>query len=219
MKRTIHIFGPKETKKRLEHLFKATYFDSQLDIVVVEIDETTPKLVYEENDFSVYAMNVFHSIPCVAYSLVEKDKRRINVRAAAKLGIKPGPVMQEFVAGKSVMVGSTLVHSDEVTYGVKGKKISYIVDTMYDESIVELVRGSTVLVCEATYDASQKEKAQEHAHMTSVDAATLAKNAECGTLVLTHVSSRYKDAKILEKEACEVFPKTYCGADFFTLTF
>ena len=42
----------------------------------------------------------------------------------------------------------------------------------------------------------------------------MAKEAEVGTLVLTHLSNRYKDREVLRKEAAEIFPNTVVPADF-----
>ena len=45
-------------------------------------------------------------------------------------------------------------------------------------------------------------------HSTAVQAATVARDAHVGKLLLGHYSARYTDERILQKEACEIFPNS-----------
>jgi ribonuclease Z len=48
-------------------------------------------------------------------------------------------------------------------------------------------------------------------------AAMVAREAEVGTLILTHISSRYPDASVLLEEATETFPDTIIAEDLLEL--
>jgi len=69
-----------------------------------------------------------------------------------------------------------------------------------------------VLVIEATFLESEADVARSFGHLTARQAATLA--LECGvkSLVLTHVSRRYREADVIS-EARAVFPDAYVARD------
>jgi ribonuclease Z len=50
--------------------------------------------------------------------------------------------------------------------------------------------------------------AQKYYHSTAAQAASIARDAQVGKLILGHFSSRYNDEQILLKEAQEVFPNS-----------
>ena len=52
-----------------------------------------------------------------------------------------------------------------------------------------------------------------HYHSTTVQAATVAKEAGVGPLVIGHYSSRCKDMELFEKECRSVFPSTHAASD------
>jgi ribonuclease Z len=66
---------------------------------------------------------------------------------------------------------------------------------------------------EATYLRNEAEMAATYGHSTAEQAATLAKEAGVGKLLLTHISRRYRDEDIQE-EARAVFPQTWVAKDF-----
>jgi ribonuclease Z len=215
---TVDIYGPVETKVRLQHLLDATYFDQKLTINVHEMEPTKKCVVIcDEAAYQIMAVSVEHSIPTIAYASVEKDRRRIKVAVAQKLDIQPGPIMADFVAGKDVKIKGKLVKSDEITTIVSGKKLTYIMDTAFCNQAVDLARDSDLLVCEATYEKDQEEKANEHKHLTSEQAAQIAALSNSKKLLLTHVSQRYKTMNALLEQAKDVFSDTELGYDLMSV--
>ena len=69
------------------------------------------------------------------------------------------------------------------------------------------------LVIEATFLESDAGLARARGHLTATAAARLAREAEVGELLLTHISGRYKAEKILS-EAAGLFPRVRVVADF-----
>jgi ribonuclease Z len=68
-------------------------------------------------------------------------------------------------------------------------------------------------VIEATFLERDAALARSRGHLTAAAAAQLAREAEIGELLLTHISGRYKAEEILA-EAAGLFPRVRIAADF-----
>lgn len=215
----IVVIGPKETKKRLDMLLNATIWDNQLNLDVIEVTGKETQVVFEGPDFYVESAELAHVTPCVGFSFVQKDKLRINTTKAKEIGIEPGPIMGRLQQGEDVMFNKKKVKSSDMTYIVKGKKFTYIADTQFCQSAVNLATNANLLVAESTYAKEHQENATLYKHMTSTDAATIAKEGNVQQLVLTHLSQRYKNPKKVLTEAQKVFENTLLGKDFLEVKF
>ncbi|HYT16657.1 MAG TPA: ribonuclease Z, partial [Thermoplasmata archaeon] len=67
---------------------------------------------------------------------------------------------------------------------------------------------------DATSDAALEEKANRYGHSSSRQAATIAKDAGVGILVLTHLSPRYEDPATILEDARKVFENVRVAEDF-----
>ncbi len=70
-----------------------------------------------------------------------------------------------------------------------------------------------MLVHEATFLDEDRERARETRHSTALEAATLARQADVGLLVLTHLSSRFAP-RDLRGEAESAFDRVLVPRDF-----
>jgi len=109
------------------------------------------------------------------------------------------------------------VKSKDVTYVVDGKKIGIISDTRICNGCMKIAKDKDLLISDSTFSAKEEEKAHEYFHMTSVQAAEIAANANAKKLVLTHFSQRYKNVDDLVKEAQDIFPETVAAHDFLKI--
>jgi ribonuclease Z len=96
---------------------------------------------------------------------------------------------------------------------VPGAKLAIIGDVEEVASLVEPVRRADALVIEATFLERDSALAKSRGHLTAAAAARLAREAEVGELLLTHISGRYRSEEILA-EAARLFPKARVAADF-----
>ena len=106
---------------------------------------------------------------------------------------------------------------NKVTEIVKGKKVTIINDTVPCKGANKLAKNSDLLVCEATYSSNLEAKALKHRHMTSRQAAELAKRSNTKKLILTHFSARYKNAMELEDDAKKCFKNVLTAKDFMKI--
>jgi ribonuclease Z len=66
-------------------------------------------------------------------------------------------------------------------------------------------------------DDALAEKAAEDGHSTPSQAAEAAAEAKAKKLVLTHISARYADARVLLEQAQKIFKNTVVAEDFMRL--
>src|SRR5438045_33172 len=77
------------------------------------------------------------------------------------------------------------------------RSYAFCSDTIYDESIINDVKGVDILYHEATFLHEMADRAQATYHTTSLQAAEIAKKAEVKKLIIGHFSARYKNLGLL----------------------
>ena len=155
-------------------------------------------------------------MPTLAYCLQE-DMRpgKFNKKRALELGIPEGPLFRKLQMGQSIEINGKVITPDMVLGEPRpGRKITISGDTKPCNKLVEFAKNSDVLIHDATFDSSMEDKAIEYGHSTAKQAAEIAKKACVERLYLTHISPRYKDAKLLEEEARQIFPNSWVAHDF-----
>lgn len=80
--------------------------------------------------------------------------------------------------------------------------VVYSGDSAYKDDLKKLAKQADLFICECSFYANMD--ASTFGHMNSVEAATIAKDAEVKTLVLTHLP-QFGNVEDLVKEAKEVF--------------
>jgi ribonuclease Z len=202
----LHVYGPYGTKKYLSAILNMFVFVGKLDIEIHEIDEGK---IIDEKEFYIESKRMKHSTYCLAYSFVEKDKIRIDKGKMRKLKIKQGKELGKIKQGKDITINGKKIKFSQITYKEKGKKITFILDTVFNENMIKISKNSDLLICESTYGKDDKEKAREHLHLTAEQAALTAKKAKCNQLILLHTSQRYENKEnILLNEAKKIFKNT-----------
>lgn len=132
-----------------------------------------------------------HRIPVLLYRFDLPRSREFLPERAIRRGV-PRERWGELARGMDVPVGANVVAYDEV-HGPKRKGISlgYATDTRPVAVAAHFFRGVDTLVCEGTYgDDADQENAVRNKHMTYREAATIARDADVGSLVLTHFSPK-----------------------------
>lgn len=211
----VMIFGPRETKERIYHLTKAISFESsRLDVEIVELNPKGLHVAFENDEYLVQCAYLDHAIPCLGYTLIEKDKLRVNMTKAKKIGLGEGPLVGKLQQGKTVELHGKKITPEEVCTIQKGKKLSVILDTQPCENAYSLASEADLLICESAYASDLEEKAQDYKHMTTKQAALIATTARVKRLIITHFSQRYKSVHQLEEEIKTFFPESECAYDF-----
>jgi len=207
-------------KYALERIFNLLYgvqivhpHKSQIEI---NLNEISPGIIFEEENFSVTAFSVSHRGPdCFGYLFEEKPRRPFLAEKADQLGVPFGPQRRDLVNGLPITLpdGRT-IHPEEVLGPEKsGTRLVHVGDTGRTDNLLEYCQGADTLVIESTYLRKEEDMAQQFAHLTAAQAASLAKEAGISNLILTHLSRRYREREIYQ-EAQEIFPNTIVARDF-----
>jgi ribonuclease Z len=182
----------------------------------VEIEEG---IIFEDEQILVEARLLKHGIPSYGYRIVEKERPGILlVDKLQEAGISPGPIYKRIKSGENVTLEDGTFIDGKLFTGpsLKGRIVTILGDTRKCEASKRLAQDADLLVHEATFSEGEEALAHEYYHSTTIQAATIAKEANVKRLCLTHISSRYdRDAwKALEDEARKVFPMSEVAEDF-----
>jgi ribonuclease Z len=170
----------------------------------------------DQDGLRLSAFPVSHRGPgCFGFCFEEPARRPFLADRADALGIPPGPLRRELVAGRPVTLSDGRVIDPAEVLGPlrRGTKLIHVGDCARTDDLVDVIRGADGLVIEATYLDVESDLAAEFGHLTARQAAALAAEAEVDHLYLTHISRRYNE-KDVQREALEVFPRVSVARDF-----
>lgn len=215
--RKLEIYGPTGLKGFLEAAMDYSLAELRFPLEVVEL---ASRSTIREEGYKVRARLASHSIPNLAYCF-EEDMRpgKFHVEKALRLGVPKGPLWHKLQHGKRVKLpdGRIVEPSQVVDPPRPGIKIVYSGDTKPCRAVLEMARGADLLIHECTFDDSLLERAEAEHHSTPTGAARIALKAGVKQLVLTHLSTRYREAELLSEQARKTFPKTLVARDLMKL--
>ena len=208
----ITVFGPSGTAATVEAMMNLGYFESGFRVLAMDLP---PEGSMNFGGYSVRFVQADHSIPAVAYALEEKPRTgKFNVKKAKRLGIPEGPLYRRLQEGRTVTVDGKRIDPEKVLGPPRpGRRVVYTGDTRPSKKIVSLASGANVLIHDCTLDSSHSELAAKFGHSTAADAAGVAKQAKVGMLFLVHMSPRYENNRVLEKEAQSIFKNSKAAFD------
>ncbi len=213
-KEPLHVFGPCHTFQLMENIKNLGYYALSFPIYTHEVNAG---LILDNENYLVYCTPTEHSVPNLAYKIEEKRSPKFLKDKAMELGLKPGPDFGKLQEGSPVKLGDKTILPEQVLgKNRKGRQIVYSGDTKPYCSMVEFAQGVDVLIHESTFAENLKDRAITTGHSTAADAARIAKKAHVKQLILTHISTRYQDTKLIKKEALNIFKNTIVAKDFLS---
>lgn len=211
----INLYGPKGLSEIITMQLKYSETVFNYHINFVEVDTTVSKVVHEDDFVKVYSIPLNHRIPCSGYLFEEKKKNRrvIKDRLPEDFSIRN---IIRLKHGEDIYdeEDNLLFKNEELTLAPK-KSWSYAFcsDTKYDESIIPIIKGADLLYHESTFLDEHADRAANTYHSTAKEAATIAKKAEVGQLLLGHFSVRYKELEPIQEEARTVFEESHLAIE------
>ena len=207
----LKIYCPKGTKKIIEDFIDLKHLKNGFKI---KVEEVIGKF-YENEEFYLEAESMQHGIPTNAYNFVLKSKHRIVKSKLKKYNIPEGPLLKNLKQGKDIVYEGKKYKAKDLIYIEEGKKISFVLDTAFNNKIVKFVKDANLLICDASFSSKNSKEAKEHMHLTASQDGKIAKSAKVKKLVLTHISQRY-DNKLNElfEDAKKEFKNVVIAEDF-----
>jgi ribonuclease Z len=185
----------------------------------LDLDEVEPRReeeVWAGDGCRIEAVPTRHSVASVGYA-VREDARpgEFDVVAARALGVPEGPDWGRLQRGEQVTAedGRTVSSGQVLGPPRAGRVVVVSGDTEPSDALLAAADRASVLVHEATFLDEDRDRARETRHSTAREAAVLAREADVGLLVLTHLSSRCSPRDI-RHEAEREFPRVLVPRDF-----
>jgi ribonuclease Z len=204
----LHLYASKELEEIINRQFEVAAAKLSYNLIFHPITEEG--IIAEDKTITVSCFKVRHRIECWGFLFKEKEKLRgIDIERVRSYEI-PQSFYSQLQQGKDyVTKKGTIIPNKEVTHDpVAPKSYAYSADTIYDEAIIEKIKGVDLLYHEATYLKAHEERALLHFHSTTIQAATIAEKAAVKKLLIGHFSSKYETLDEFLAEACSVFKNT-----------
>lgn len=216
----LHIYSPSGLKDIVQIIFEKSYYVSPFPIHFQELDTNKSTLIFENEILTVHSFPLLHRIPTVGYVFKEKSQPLNIIQKKIEAYKIPLSEIKKIKAGANFILldGKVLPNAELTLPAFKTRSYAYCSDTKYDEQIIPFIRHVDLLYHESTFANDMGEHAALVGHSTTIEAATIAKKANAGKLILGHYSSRYTDLDILLVEAKTIFPETVLGVDGETHT-
>ncbi|QIF93153.1 ribonuclease Z [Proteus vulgaris] len=211
------VYGPAGIKDFIETSLTLSHSYLTYPINIVEIDAAG--FLFEEEGMKVSCEALSHPVPCFGYRLEEENSPgKLDALKLKAENIPTGPWLQELKQGKTITLpdGRVIDGQEYIGPEIKGRCIAIFGDTQPTPDALKLANNADVIVHEATFKHEMAEQANSRGHSTTVQATTLAKDANVKKLIITHISSRYlpEDCVELLNECQHVFSHTEIAADF-----
>ena len=173
-----------------------------------------PEVILETKTAQVLAFPLNHGIETFGFLFREKEPM-MNVRkeAIAEYGL----TLTEIGAlkrGEDVLRPEGIIPNAAAAYKpFEPRSYAYVSDTAPFSEETEWLRGVTVLYHETTYLEELADQGALRHQSTTLQAASVARDAGAGRLLIGHYSSRTRESAPYEAECRKVFPATYAASD------
>jgi len=214
--RPLTIYAP-ESRKIMD-LLNCGYSSREFEVVIKDVPAKGDRIVdlLETEDFKVVSIPVEHSIPAVAYGLIEKDKVRIDKEKAREVELPAqGQIYREIKEKGRVIFKGREIKLEDISLTTKGKKVVYSGDTRVCDNLIKLAQNADLLIQDCTYFNSGE--FEEYEHTSIKDLIEMVEKIKVKKVILTHISRRYRDPDQL-KEKIKAYPNWRIAEDFMRIT-
>jgi ribonuclease Z len=209
------IYGPTGIEEVIMLQLKLSNSWSQYRLNFVELTAMESVTIFEDDKVIVKTIPLKHRVYTNGFLFEEKLKeRKLNIDAVQQYGIDKC-YYQNIKNGKDIMLDNgVLVDNEKLTFDPPDpKSYAFCSDTTYSESIIPIIEGCDVLYHESTFLETDAALAKKTMHSTAMEAATIAKKANCKKLILGHYSTRYPSIELFREEAKTIFEDVFLGDD------
>jgi ribonuclease Z len=211
----LHVYAYRDFEVTLTHFRMQFGTNLSYNIVFHPFTADRSCEIFADKHVTITTLPLRHSVPVVGFIFREKS-RLLNIKkeviAKFNLGIKD---IRRIKEGQNHRLenGEEIMNQELTLPPVKPRSYAFCTDTKPFPGLIKSLKGIDLLYFEATFADKDKKLARITSHSTTVQAATLAKNAGVGRLLIGHFSNRYKNIDILAREASAIFPQAFAVED------
>lgn len=203
----LHIYGPVGIKEVITLHMKLADSWTNYNLIFHELISDKSELIFEDDEVEVFTIPLNHRVYTNGFLFKEKEgNRKLDIGLVEDANINVA-YYRKLAQGFDVTnEDGELIKNEAVTRsGEKPKSYAFCSDTMYKEAIVPIIKNVDVLYHESTFLGNHANLATKTKHSTAKQAATIAKKANVGVLLLGHYSTRYDSLEAFREEANTVF--------------
>ncbi|HOV10923.1 MAG TPA: ribonuclease Z [Bacteroidales bacterium] len=206
--RPLHVYANAGLRHIIDLQLKASDSTLLYPLVFHELPVQKACTLFEDERLCISCFPLLHRVPTHGFLFRQKlAERNLNKEKIDQLQI---PVTQL----DAIKKGSDYTDKKGITYlnaaltlePPPPKIFAYCSDTAYNPSIVRYIEKASLLYHEATFMHDRQTNAGEKQHSTTIQAATIAKQAKAGKLLIGHFSARYDELTKVIEETRSVFP-------------
>ncbi len=211
----LHIYGPKGIKEIITLQMKLADSWTNYPLIFHELTSKESELIYEDDKVEVHTIPLLHRVYTNGFLFKEKPgERKLNIDAVEQANIDQAYYRKLKQGADVENKDGELIKNETVTYSPdKQKTYAFCSDTAYNESVIPIIKNADTLYHESTFLEKHAHLAPKTKHSTAKEAATIAKKANVGKLILGHYSTRYDDLDEFIREASPIFKNVKLADD------
>ncbi len=214
-KTDLHVYGPKGVKEIILLQLRLSNSWTGYDLYFHELEGKGSEVLFEDNKVIVSTIPLKHRVYTNGFLFREKPgERKLNIEAVENYDIDIVYYQKIKNGGDIKLDDGRVIPNAQLTFDPPPPmSYAFCSDTVYDESIVPLIKDVDVLYHESTFLDSEIHLCEKTMHTTAKQAAAIAKMANVKQLVLGHFSTRYSSIELFKEEAKTVFENVELADD------
>ena len=214
----LHIYGPKGLEDIITLQLEYSKTALVYELIFHALEGKAGEEIFEDEHITVTVLEMTHRIPCSGFLFREKQKLPNIIADKIEEYKIPYEKIEDIKQGNDYVTpaGKVISHSELTIPPPPRRSYVFATDTLYNEALLPLIQGVDMLYHEATFSESSLGRAKETFHSTAIQAATIAKKAGAGKLLIGHFSAKYKDLTPLLEEAKTIFENTHLALEGLT---
>ncbi len=207
---TLFIYCPANIEEIISVHLKFSESALKFPIQYQMVNFKKSEIIFENDKVVVSSIPLKHRIPCSGFLFKEKQKpRRINSTAIKQYNVPKHQIFKLKLGEDYTDEEGKIVKNNVLTYdSLPSFSYAFCSDTKYEEQIIDVIKGVTLLYHEATFSDEHSDRAIKTFHSTAKQAALIAHKSNAKSLIIGHFSNRYPDLNVLLEEAKEIFKNT-----------
>ena len=203
----LNIYGPRGIKNIIISLLKIGNTWTNYKLNFTELDNPSSEIIYDKNDISITTIPLYHGIYTNGFLFRKKTfVHKLLVDKALSFGIDKTQFAGIKVGKDGISGDGSIIENIKLVEPLKPDlTYAYCSDTLFNEKIINQIKGCDLLYHESTFLKKHENFAKKTFHSTAEQAALIAKKSNVKKLILGHFSTRYKDLTLFLKESKSIF--------------